>query len=89
MRIKTGTRAGAKKPMKKKSAFPFRKRVCRFCVDKTNEVDYKDMKRMEAFLNDKGKMNSTRLSGNCAKHQRRLKRAISKARFLALLPYTR
>jgi len=89
MKVKTGPRTGAKKPLKKKSAFAFRKRVCRFCVEKIKSIDYKDLKRMEAFLTERGKMTSTRLSGNCAKHQRRLKRAMNKARFLALVPYIR
>lgn len=66
-----------------------RKRFCRLCVDKTKAVDYKDTKRLEAFITERGKMVSSRLSGNCAKHQRIVAEAITKARFISLLPYTR
>lgn len=66
-----------------------RKRICRFCADKTKDIDYKDIKRLEFFMRDRGKIVSSRLSGNCAKHQRRLVTAIKRARFLALLPYSR
>lgn len=66
-----------------------RKRFCRLCVDKANAVDYKDTKRLEAFITERGKMLSSRLSGNCAKHQRIIAEAITKARFVSLMPYTR
>jgi len=66
----------------------FRKRVCRLCVDKQESVDYKDLKRLERFMTERGKMLSSRISGNCAKHQRMLCVAIKQARFLSFLPYT-
>ncbi|MFA5320957.1 MAG: 30S ribosomal protein S18 [Candidatus Omnitrophota bacterium] len=66
-----------------------RKRICRFCADKMEEIDYKDIKRLEFFMRDRGKIVSSRLSGNCAGHQRRLVTAIKRARFLSLLPYSR
>ena len=66
-----------------------RKRFCRLCVDKMKTIDYKEVKRLEAFIRERGKILSTRISGNCAKHQRRITEAIKKARFLSLLPYTR
>jgi small subunit ribosomal protein S18 len=66
-----------------------RKRICRFCADKIEEIDYKDIKRLEFFMRDRGKIVSSRLSGNCAGHQRRLATAIKRARYLALLPYSR
>ncbi len=66
-----------------------RKRFCRLCVDKAKSVDYKDTKRLEAFITERGKMLSSRLSGNCAKHQRIIAEAITKARFVSLMPYTR
>ncbi len=66
-----------------------RKRFCRLCVDNANAGDYKDTKRREAFITERGKMVSSRLSGNCAKHQRIIAEAITKARFVSLLPYTR
>lgn len=66
-----------------------RKRFCRLCVDKAKSVDYKDVKRLEAFITERGKIVSTRISGNCAKHQRIIAEAITKARFISLMPYTR
>jgi len=66
-----------------------RKRFCRFCVDKVTSIDYKDTKRLENFITERGKIVSSRFSGNCAKHQRRIAEAIKKARFISLLPYTR
>ena len=68
---------------------PARKRFCRFCVDKNKIIDYKDIKTLEALIRERGKMISRRLSGNCAKHQRNLARAIKRARFISLIPYTR
>jgi small subunit ribosomal protein S18 len=66
-----------------------RKRFCRFCVDKVQSIDYKDMKRMEAFITERGKILSSRISGNCAKHQRWIAEALKKARFISLIPYVR
>ncbi len=66
-----------------------RKRFCRFCVDKVKTIDYKDARRLEAFITERGKILSSRISGNCAKHQRRIAEAIKKARFVSLIPYTR
>ena len=74
---------------KKKNFFAPKKRFCRFCVEKVKTVDYKEVKRLEAFLTERGKILTSRISGNCAKHQRRIAEAIKKARFLALLPYLR
>jgi len=66
-----------------------RKKFCRLCVDKVKSLDYKDARRLEAFIKERGKIVSTRISGNCAKHQRMVAEAIKKARFMSLLPYTR
>ena len=66
-----------------------RKKFCRLCVDKVKSVDYKDVRRLEAFMKERGKIVSTRISGNCAKHQRMVAEAIKKARFLSLVPYTK
>ncbi|MEW6170251.1 MAG: 30S ribosomal protein S18 [Candidatus Omnitrophota bacterium] len=74
---------------KKKSdiAGPVRKKFCRFCIDeKSTPIDYKDVKRLERFITERGKMSSRRSSGNCAKHQRKIAEAVKRARFLALLP---
>jgi small subunit ribosomal protein S18 len=81
---------GIKKIKKKSAAFPLtRKRICRFCKEKINIIDYKDLKRLERFITERGKILSSRISGNCAKHQRVLARAIKKARFISLVPYTK
>lgn len=74
---------------KKRNLLSTRKRFCRFCVNKVKEIDYKDVKLLENFIKERGKIVSSRISGNCAKHQRRLAEAISRARFLSLVPYTR
>ncbi|MBM3253244.1 MAG: 30S ribosomal protein S18 [Candidatus Omnitrophica bacterium] len=66
----------------------FRKRVCRFCVDKIDEIDYKDTQRLQKFITERGKIIPSRISGNCAPHQRRLNIAIKRARYVGLLPYT-
>ena len=65
-----------------------RRRVCSFCVDKINYIDYKQPDLLKPYLSGNGKIVSRRRSGTCAKHQRRLAVAIKRARFLALLPYT-
>lgn len=84
MRIKT------KKIVKRRDKLlPTRKRFCRFCVDKLKTIDYKEIKTLEAFVKERSKIISSRLSGNCAKHQRRVAEAIKRARFISLLPYTR
>lgn len=65
-----------------------RRLVCAFCVDKVKVIDYKDVKLLEAYLDNYGKIKSGRKTGTCAKHQRRLAVAIKRARHLALLPFT-
>ncbi len=65
----------------------FRKKVCKFCVDKVDSIDYKDIARLRKFVTEKGKMLPSRITGNCAKHQRGVAEAIKRARFIALLPY--
>jgi small subunit ribosomal protein S18 len=67
----------------------FRKRFCKLCKEGVKTIDYKDIKRLESFITERGKIVSSRLSGNCAKHQRRVAEVIKKARFVSLLPYTR
>ena len=66
----------------------FRKRVCRFCTEKLEAIDYKDAARLQKFITEKGKILPSRISGACARHQRALSRAIKRARFSALLPFT-
>ncbi len=65
-----------------------RRKVCAFCVDKVEFIDYKDVNRLRRFINERGKILPRRMSGNCAKHQRQLSEAIKRARAIALLPYT-
>ena len=76
---------------KKKSLFPgvLRKKYCRFCKDKTKDIDYKNLNVLERMVNERGKIISRRGSGTCAKHQRKVAAAIKRARFLSLIPYTR
>ena len=78
-----GDRA-ARRPRGRK---PLRK-VCSFCVDKIEFIDYKDVNRLRRFTNERGKILPRRMTGNCAKHQRQLSEAIKRARAIALLPYT-
>ena len=65
----------------------FRERGCRFCMDKVDTVDYKDIARLKRFVAEKGKILPSRMTGNCAKHQRVVARAIKRARYIALLPF--
>ncbi len=60
---------------------------CRFCRDKTDEIDYKDIDVLQKLVTQHGKVFSRKRSGNCARHQRSAMRAIKKARFLGLIPY--
>ena len=66
---------------------PHRK-VCSFCVDKIEYIDYKDEKHLRRYINERGKILPRRMTGNCAKHQRQLSEAIKRARAIALMPYT-
>ncbi len=65
-----------------------RRKVCAFCVDKIDLIDYKDVARLRRYLSDRGKIEPRRKTGTCAKHQRRLSVALKNARFMAMLPYT-
>lgn len=65
-----------------------RRKVCRFCADKSLTVDYKDVRTLGNFVTEGGKIVPSRTSGNCAKHQRQLAVAIKRARILALLPFS-
>ena len=64
------------------------KKVCFFCVEKVDEIDYKDVTRLKRFVSERSKILPRRVTGTCAKHQRELTTAIKRARHLALLPYT-
>jgi len=65
-----------------------RRKVCNFCVDKVDQIDYKDVAKLRRFTTERGKILPRRISGVCAKHQRKLTLAIKRARAIALLPFT-
>ena len=65
-----------------------RRKVCEFCVNKIEYIDYKDVNHLRRSINERGKILPRRMTGNCAKHQRQLSEAIKRARAIALLPYT-
>jgi len=64
-----------------------KKRVCVFCADKTNSIDYKDTIKLKRFISERSKILPRRVSGNCAKHQRALTIAIKRSRHIALIPF--
>ena len=65
-----------------------RRKVCTFCVEKTDFIDYKDVAKLRRFTSERAKILPRRITGTCAKHQRELTTAIKRARYVALLPYT-
>jgi small subunit ribosomal protein S18 len=65
-----------------------RRKVCAFCVDKVQKIDFKEVGRIRRYISDRGKIDPRRKSGTCAKHQRMLTAALKRARHMALLPYT-
>lgn len=65
-----------------------RKKYCKFCEDKNDYIDYKDVRLLQNYIPERGKIQPRRISGTCATHQRRLMTAIKRARHLALIPYT-
>lgn len=65
-----------------------RRKVCQFCADKVESIDYKDTAKLRKFVSDRGKILPRRMTGTCAAHQRALTEAIKRARHIALLPYT-
>lgn len=73
---------------KRKKKLFLQKKMCRFCADKVTYIDYKDLKSLRVLTTERGKIIPSRVSGNCAKHQRELTRAIKRARNIALLPFT-
>jgi small subunit ribosomal protein S18 len=78
---KTGDKAGQRRPMFR------RRKVCKFCADKIDDINYKDAKLLGPFVPERGKILPRRISGTCAMHQRKLQTAIKRARQIALLPY--
>src|SRR6266436_4975562 len=86
-------RGGRGKPGEKKAQAArkrgfARRKVCRFCADKNVGIDYKDPQTLKYFITDRGKIIPRRISGNCARHQRKVGTAIKRARMIALMPFT-
>jgi small subunit ribosomal protein S18 len=86
-------RGGRGKPGDKKGAAArkrgfARRKVCRFCADKNVSIDYKDPQTLKYFITDRGKIVPRRISGNCAKCQRKVALAIKRSRMVALMPFT-
>ncbi|MFN2110723.1 MAG: 30S ribosomal protein S18 [Anaerolineae bacterium] len=67
--------------------FSSRRKVCYFCSEKSNDIDYKNVDLLRRFVSDRGKIRPRRQTGTCAKHQRQLTVAIKRARHMALLPF--
>jgi len=80
-------KAGEKGARQRGGGFFRRRKVCKFCADKIDDINYKDVKLLSGFVPERGKVLPRRISGTCAKHQRGLRVAIVRARQLALLPY--
>jgi small subunit ribosomal protein S18 len=78
---------GGDKAIGGKKQYFRRKKVCRFCVEKVDDINYKELKMLNAFVSERGKIVPRRISGVCAPHQRRLTEAIKQARNIALLPF--
>lgn len=70
-----------------KKVFYRRRKVCKFCVDRVDYIDYKDVRLLQQFVPERAKILPRRISGTCARHQRTLQQAIKRARHLALLPF--
>ena len=80
-------KAGDKGARQRGGGFFRRRKVCKFCADKIDDINYKDVKLLSSFIPERGKVLPRRISGTCAKHQRALRVAIVRARQLALVPY--
>ncbi len=65
-----------------------KKKVCAFCADKVEYIDYKDVARLRRFVSERAKILPRRITGTCAKHQRQLTTAVKRARIIALLPFS-
>ena len=87
--VKARLRSAARKKARKgqKKGMFQRRKVCRFCADKTAVLSYREAKTLRLFISETGKITPRRISGTCAKHQRKLASEIKRARHIALLPY--
>lgn len=90
MSSNSSKKSAAKQDKKAKEGYARkqRKKVCFFCSEKVDYIDYKDVNLLKKFLSEKGKIRPRRVTGNCAQHQKRLALAIKNAREMALIPYT-
>ncbi len=82
-----GDKDKAKGEGRPRGGFFRRRRVCKFCAEKIDYINYKDVRILAPFLPERGKIQPRRISGTCALHQRKLQTAIKRARSIALLPY--
>ena len=87
-RGKTAGQGAAGKDGQQRRPMFRRRKVCKFCSDKIDDINYKDVKLLMPFVPERAKILPRRISGTCAKHQRKLRVAIMRARTLALIPYT-
>ena len=78
---------GGDKAVGGKKQFFRRKKMCRFCVDKIDDINYKDVRLLGSFISERGKITPRRISGVCTPHQRRLAESIKQARNIALIPF--
>jgi small subunit ribosomal protein S18 len=83
---KAKAKAGDKQQGQRRTLFR-RRKVCKFCADKIDDINYKDVKLIAPFVPERGKILPRRISGTCAAHQRKLQTAIKRARQIALVPY--
>jgi small subunit ribosomal protein S18 len=83
---KSDKKAGDKGQNQRRTLFR-RRKVCKFCADKIDDINYKDVKLIGPFVPERGKILPRRISGTCAMHQRKLQTAIKRARQIALIPY--
>src|SRR6266404_9693200 len=79
---------GGDKALATKKQYFRRKKLCRFCVEKIDDINYKDVRMLSAFISERGKITPRRITGVCAPHQRRLSEAIKQARNIALIPFS-
>jgi small subunit ribosomal protein S18 len=79
---------GGDKAIAGKKQYFRRKKMCRFCVEKVDDINYKDVRMLTSFISERGKITPRRISGVCAPHQRRLAEAIKQARNIALVPFS-
>lgn len=74
--------------MKREKGRKPKRKICSFCVEKVESVDYKQFEKLRRYITERGKLLPRRISGNCARHQRQLTVAVKRARIMALLPFT-